>query len=315
MKLSPNVEQAVLIQTVEKIVERGEAVRRSITMSERNEHDGALYDELQRAGFMSKGLVDGYGELEAGLVTDTVMKCGGLVPAGASMLVYPSIVKDEAPGPVALATWPASSPIRFLPQAAVLLILCDKDVRVLHLQPGDVELVDNGSVGWPLGRLVPGAIDRAEILTGVFPAEIQNWWRVALALEAGGIMRGALDATVNYVKERTQFDRPIGSFQSVQHRLAQMAVRIEGVRWLALRAAYDEADPVAAAAAATHATVTAPIVFRETHQLHGAIGFTREYHLHVWTMRLTSLQQELMGRTSHSRDLARMRYGISPAAA
>ena len=67
---------------------------------------------------------------------------------------------------------------------------------------------------------------------------MRAWWRVALATEIAGTMRGALSFTTQYVKERRQFGRAIGSFQAIQHRLADCVVLTEATRWLAYEAAF-----------------------------------------------------------------------------
>ena len=66
-----------------------------------------------------------------------------------------------------------------------------------------------------------------------------------------------------------------------------------------------------AAGAAAYALAAAGRVFSETHQLSGAIGFTHEHDLHVWTMRLQALRVELGGVTGHCRALSATRWGIS----
>ena len=125
-------------------------------------------------------------------------------------------------------------------------------------------------------------------------------------------MQGALDATVGYLRERRQFGRAIASFQAVQHRLAWCAVQVAGSRWLALEAAARGAPAEASALAAAHAAHTAKRVFAETHQLSGAIGFTREHALHVWSMRLQALRLELGGAAEHARAAARARWLAAP---
>jgi alkylation response protein AidB-like acyl-CoA dehydrogenase len=124
-------------------------------------------------------------------------------------------------------------------------------------------------------------------------------------------MRAALDTTVEYVKRRRQFGRAIGSFQAVQHRLAECAVWVEGTRWLTYQAAYAQAPPEAAALAAAHATAAAGRVFAETHQLTGAMGFTREHPLHVWSLRLQALRLEAGGVSGHRAAAARLRWPAS----
>jgi alkylation response protein AidB-like acyl-CoA dehydrogenase len=132
-----------------------------------------------------------------------------------------------------------------------------------------------------------------------------------MAAEAVGTMSAALEQTVAYLKERKQFGRAIASFQAVQHRLAECAVRVEGSRWLVYEAASREAPEEASACAAAYALESARLVFRETHQLSGAIGFTRDHDLHVWSMRLQALGSELSGALGHRRALAAARWGTT----
>ena len=121
-------------------------------------------------------------------------------------------------------------------------------------------------------------------------------------------MHGALEATLHYLKERRQFGRPIASFQAVQHRLAVCAVQVEGARWLAFEAAARGAPEEAAGVAAAYAAAAGKRVFAETHQLSGAIGYTREHPLHVFSMRLQALRLELGGAASHARAAAHARW-------
>jgi alkylation response protein AidB-like acyl-CoA dehydrogenase len=136
-----------------------------------------------------------------------------------------------------------------------------------------------------------------------------NWWRLALAVEAVGTMDAALQHTVAYVKQRRQFGRAIGSFQAIQHRLSLCAIQVEASRWLAREAAYHGAQTEAVAAAAAFALHAADQIFTEAHQMSGAIGFTCEFDLHVWSMRLLALRQELNGVSGARRALVEARWG------
>jgi alkylation response protein AidB-like acyl-CoA dehydrogenase len=114
---------------------------------------------------------------------------------------------------------------------------------------------------------------------------------VALAAEQVGGAQKVLETAVQYAKDRVQFGRPIGSFQAVQHGLAKCAVAIEGARWLTYEAAWS-GECAAAATALAAAVRAAERVRRDTHQFTGALGFTTEYDLHLWTMRLPALTIE-----------------------
>jgi alkylation response protein AidB-like acyl-CoA dehydrogenase len=199
--------------------------------------------------------------------------------------------------------------MRFGAHAKTLLWLEGDEARLVPLEPGDAESVPS-NFGYPLGRVVPAVLERGERLGAKSGRSLQRWWRLALAAEAVGTMSAALDQTVGYLKDRRQFGRAIASFQAVQHRLADCAVRVEGSRWLVYEAAYQRAPEEASACAAAYALESARQVFRETHQLSGAIGFTREHDLHVWSMRLQALGSELVGVAGHRRALAAARWGI-----
>jgi len=148
-----------------------------------------------------------------------------------------------------------------------------------------------------MGRLpesaLPGPLGNAggRILDGGSPERMLAWWRVALGAELVGTMRSAFDLVLEHVKGRFQFGRPIGSFQALQHRLAEIAVLLEGSRWLVLEAAWTGSQE-AAAVALTQTVVAARRLLLDAHQMAGALGFTTEYDLHLWTMRLPALMQE-----------------------
>ncbi|MEU5981302.1 acyl-CoA dehydrogenase family protein [Streptomyces sp. NPDC047434] len=105
---------------------------------------------------------------------------------------------------------------------------------------------------------------------------------VALAAEAVGAAQAALDRTVEYVGTREQFGRPVGSFQAVKHRLADLYVQLESARSLAHCAAREPGTGELALAAALEALRA---VSGETIQLHGGIGFTWEHEAHLYFKR------------------------------
>jgi len=107
------------------------------------------------------------------------------------------------------------------------------------------------------------------------------------ALAVGCAQRG-LDMTVAYAKERVQFGRPIGSFQALKHRMADMLVLVEMARSAAWAAASGELDPEAAA---EYCTDAAQKVAGETIQLHGGIAITWEHDAHLVFKRAHALTQ------------------------
>jgi len=105
--------------------------------------------------------------------------------------------------------------------------------------------------------------------------------RIGIASQALGIAQGALDAAVNYSKERKQFDQPIANFQGVNFQLADMATQVEAARLLVYNAAYRASNGLSysqeSAMAKLFASETAMKVATQAVQIHGGYGYTREY--------------------------------------
>jgi alkylation response protein AidB-like acyl-CoA dehydrogenase len=128
----------------------------------------------------------------------------------------------------------------------------------------------------------------------------------AIAAEVVGISQRALDMTLEYVKDRKQFGVPVGSFQAVSHRCAQMLLHTESARSTAYYAAWAaDADPdrlaegsalAAAAAADSGREVTASAI-----QAHGGIGFTWEADVH-WLYKRAQLDTAMLGGARRHRE-------------
>jgi alkylation response protein AidB-like acyl-CoA dehydrogenase len=136
----------------------------------------------------------------------------------------------------------------------------------------------------------------------------------ALSAEVVGVCQRSLEMTLEYVKERKQFGVPVGSFQAVAHRCAQMLLHTESARSTAYFAAWTaDADPsrlmegaaLAAAAAATGGREVAASAI----QAHGGIGFTWEADVH-WLYKRAEVNRALLGGASrHHAALARAAAG------
>src|SRR5262245_63379191 len=120
--------------------------------------------------------------------------------------------------------------------------------------------------------------------------------RAALGVAAQliGLADRMLTMTVDYAKERHQFGVPIGSFQAVKHHLANVALALEFARPLVYRAAWsiangDDAQPVHVGMAKARASEGALLAGRVALQVHGAIGYTTEYDLHLFMKRAWAL--------------------------
>ncbi len=142
---------------------------------------------------------------------------------------------------------------------------------------------------------------------------------VALCAESLGAMDAAKDATLEYLRTRKQFGVPIGSFQALQHRMADMLLEVEQARSAVINAAsaLDGTDRVARERALSAGKVTADrvgtLVAEESIQLHGGIGMTWELPLAHYAKRLVMIGHQLGDEDFH---LARfIALGRDPAAA
>jgi len=139
-------------------------------------------------------------------------------------------------------------------------------------------------------RDAPGEPVGEEGRAAAVVAEVLDLCRAALAAEHVGGIAHALDETLAYVTQRHQFGRPIGSFQAVKHRLADLLVAAEAARSAAAYATACAASaapelPVAASAAAVACGTAYRRATAEYVQLHGGIGFTWEHPAHLYLRR------------------------------
>ncbi|MGH3556113.1 MAG: acyl-CoA dehydrogenase family protein [Mycobacterium sp.] len=126
-------------------------------------------------------------------------------------------------------------------------------------------------------------------------SHILNVVNALLAAEMVGGMEAAMTMAVDYAKVRHQFNRPIGSFQAIKHRCAEMAVEVDIARAAALYAAYvasEDSDELATAAPIAMATAAAGFDFVASWniQIHGGIGFTWEHDSHLYYRRAKACQ-------------------------
>ncbi len=133
-----------------------------------------------------------------------------------------------------------------------------------------------------------------------------------LAAEAAGIMQAALDATVEFLKTREQFGKPIGSYQALQHRAAEMLVEVEQAKSAAIYAATLENEADQTERAKGFAAVKAVIgkagrtVAQSAVQLHGGIGVSEEHVVSHWFRRLTAIGLLLGDTGFHVGKLAKL---------
>jgi len=226
----------------------------------------------------------------------------------------PGIASGEARGAAAIT--PDAEPIVGAAQGASILVLNEGEGGKL-VEPADanlerLDLIDttrayfrvSADGGEPLPGDVAPAVDKA---------------MVALAAEQVGIAQRALEMAVAYAKEREQFDRPIGAYQAVSHRLAGMLWDTEEARSLTYFAAW-AADaepgslPLAASMAKARASDAASSVTNAALQVFGGIGFTWEHDLHFLLKRAT-VGARMLGSPSRHRERVASLVGLGAGGA
>ena len=140
---------------------------------------------------------------------------------------------------------------------------------------------------------------------------------IALCAEMLGSIEAAFEQTIAYIKQRVQFDQPIGSFQALQHRAAQMFCEIELAKSMVLRAlnAVDEDAagkgmgdlPLMASAAKVHLCDTYRLVSNEGIQMHGGMGMTDELDIGLYIKRARVAMQTLGDENYHLQRYASLR--------
>ena len=152
-------------------------------------------------------------------------------------------------------------------------------------------------------RLVRGvvSVDKARVLAEVEASEPLREVEPAAAFERGvlataaqllGLGGGLLDRSVAYAKQRSQFGKPIGSFQAVKHQLADVAVALDLARPLLFGAALAIDGPQAARDVSAAKIACGDAAYRAARtalQVHGAIGYTAEYDLAHWLTKVRAL--------------------------
>jgi alkylation response protein AidB-like acyl-CoA dehydrogenase len=136
-----------------------------------------------------------------------------------------------------------------------------------------------------------------------------------LSAEAVGGARAVLDSSVAYARTRVQFGRPIGGFQAIKHKCADLLLRVETARSAAYHALWTVAEndpdelPLAAGLAKAYCTDAYAHAAEENIQIHGGIGFTWEHSAHLHYKRAKS-SQLLFGDPAQHRELLADRIGI-----
>ncbi len=192
--------------------------------------------------------------------------------------------------------------------ADALLLLGSRHVRLVDV--GAAVQVDAAPSMDPTRRLATVRIDGAAAT--IVSDDAARWRRVATVLaaaEASGVAERTLEMSVEYGKVREQFGKPIGSFQAIKHRCADMAVRAEVARSAVTYAAVATDEGVGDAALHVHyakvlASGAAVANATDNVQNHGGMGYTWESDAHLYLKRARVLEHCFGTRTDHLDALA-----------
>jgi len=306
-------------------------------LAESGEYDDAIWREMAELGWPGIFVEERHGGQSLGQVELTIVQeelgyalaptpflsniAAGLVVTHAGSdeqreRWLPGIASGESRGTVALVTDGAAPLVPDADSAKVIFLIENGSATAVDASSASVEQVDtidstrrffrveaNGG-GETLDGDVAGALQRIE---------------VAVAAELVGVAQRTMEMAVEYSKERQQFGRPIGAYQAVSHRCAQMLLETEGARACTLYASWaadhePESLPLASSMAKAYAADAGWRVTASALQVHGGIGFTWEHDLHFFLKRART-DGALFGSAREHRDRVAELTGLSRSAA
>ncbi len=285
-------------------------------------YDAALWAAMVEQGWLGVELPEADGGLGLGAVevavlveelgrhaapapfVPTVLALGAFADAGEDAWVERLL----GGGAIACVAWDAGTPVPYSPSADVALVLGEDAVYAMELteRPRREPAMDlTRELGWlafdaSRARTIGGPEARTRLLDrGATYTSADLLGSASRALELAG----------QYAKDRVQFGRPIGSFQAVKHRCADMLVDVEGMRstayWAAWCTGADDPDAsVAASTAKVWCSDASKRVMASALQVHGGIGFTWEHDLHFFLKRAQLDQLAFGDASAHRRRLA-----------
>lgn len=304
MHFEPNEDQAAFLSVLDQMAASPEAEWKASVDWERYDWSDALDGMLADNGFYDCAGEETLGAVAAAAMVMRLNALPVAVESAASSLLR-SLLGLDLPRPIAVIDGEADRPIRFLPIARSVVLLGRDGIRSAILEGGMVEPVSS-LFAYPMGVLKATGVDWRS--HDVDPEAVADRWRVALAAEITGSLRGGLASVLQHVRDRQQFGRPLGSFQAIQHRLAECSVRIEAASLLVLKAA-QTGEAVEAAIALGHAQEAATGIVYDLHQFMGAMGLTLEHPLHRWTYRVKLLRSALGGAHNQQGRVADLAWG------
>jgi alkylation response protein AidB-like acyl-CoA dehydrogenase len=226
----------------------------------------------------------------------------------------PGIASGEARGTVGMLT--DGGEARLVPDADsadVIVIFTGAGAFVVERSAADVEPIKTIDPTRRFARVRAAGGDPLVGDGGDAPYRIAT----SVAAELTGVGQRGLEMAVDYARDRKQFGRPIGAYQAVSHRCAQMLLEIEGARSASYYAGWcadaePETLPLAASMAKAYASDAGWRVTASSLQVHGGIGFTWEHDLHFFLKR-AKVDGLLYGSAGELRDYVAGLSGLEAA--
>jgi alkylation response protein AidB-like acyl-CoA dehydrogenase len=254
-------------------------------------NEAPAWTDLAELGWTGVSVAEAHGGAGLGFLEEAVLfeELGRALYHGPYFstvaLVLPALPAElQSEVAAGTASWTlAAGPLVPDLDTAERVALLDGD-GIFELEGGERAVRQTVDETRPLGIVIGAMPGRRLADAAVLPA-LRRRGRVALALEACGVGRRALESAVEHASMREQFGRKVGSYQAVSHPLASTYLELELARSLALWAAWclavdDRQADVAAAAAKAQCAEAAVAACERSIQAHGGIGFTWEHILH-----------------------------------
>jgi len=318
-----NDEQEAIRDTAREMLTKRSPLSRVREHVEAGTRDDALWKEICELGWPGIAIDEehggqGLGTLELAILCEELGYSCAVVPflsnAVAGLLIagngtdeqkskwLPGIASGESRG---AAAFEAEQPATVVDHDGAAVVALPAGASGVLAEPADCEFTELDLID-ATRKYAKASTGAGDPLDGDVQQAICRGF-VAISAELVGIAQRAMEMAVEYAKEREQFGRPIGAYQAVSHRCADMLWDVEEARSLTLYAAWcaesePETLPYAAHMAKARASDSAWAVTSSTLQVLGGIGFTWEHDLQ-FLLKRGKVDGELLGPAGYHRDL------------
>lgn len=318
MRFALTEEQSDLVATVHTLIaKRAASMDLRATISAPEGYDTALWQTLaEQIGVTALAVPEAYGGvgcsyIEAHLVLEELGATLTPSPLVGTLLATQVLTAADTPqsgelleriadGATAAVAVPGSDLVIDASGAEILLVLRGDQVHAVDPSAATVTPAPALDPTWRFATVTVD--DASDVLVGtVDPAYVTTVGATMMTALQAGAAREALERTVAYLKERHQFGRPLGSFQALKHRCADLLVQVETARTMSWAAAWELTQPTPDVrlthAAKTWCSDAFSQVAAEMIQLHGGVAITWEHDAHLYFKRAHATAQLFRGDT------------------